>query len=120
MAFSCPIRPIIMGGDDITFVSPGKLGIYFAEIFMKEFSEKEVSDGEKLSSCAGVAITKTKYPFYRGYQLAEGLCSNAKKMARKKKKTLPGLISILHTAVFPDQSKISAKIIIQGHTGIFA
>lgn len=79
-----PIRPIIMGGDDITFVSPGKLGIYFAEIFMKEFSEKEVNDGEKLSSCAGVAITKTKYPFYRGYQLAEGLCSNAKKESRKK------------------------------------
>jgi hypothetical protein len=79
-----PIRPIILGGDDITFVSPGKLGIYFAEIFMKEFSEKEVNDGEKLSSCAGVAITKTKYPFYRGYQLAEGLCSNAKKESRKK------------------------------------
>lgn len=79
-----PIRPIIMGGDDITFVSPGKLGIYFAEIFMKEFSEKAASDGKRLSSCAGVAITKTKYPFYRGYQLAEGLCSNAKKMARKE------------------------------------
>ncbi|AKB58682.1 Cas10/Cmr2 second palm domain-containing protein [Methanosarcina barkeri] len=79
-----PIRPIIMGGDDITFVSPGKLGIYFAEIFMKEFSEKIVSDKKKLSSCAGVAITKTKYPFYRGYQLAEGLCGNAKKMAYKE------------------------------------
>lgn len=79
-----PIRPIIMGGDDITFVSPGKLGIYFAEIFMKEFSEKIVSDGEKLSSCAGVAITKTKYPFYRGYQLAEELCGNAKKIAHKE------------------------------------
>lgn len=79
-----PIRPIIIGGDDITFVSPGKLGIYFAEIFMKEFSEKIVSDEKKLSSCAGVAITKTKYPFYRGYQLAEGLCSNAKKESRKK------------------------------------
>lgn len=79
-----PIRPIIMGGDDITFVSPGKLGIYFAEIFMKEFSEKTVNDRKKLSSCAGVSITKTKYPFYRGYQLAEGLCGNAKDMARKE------------------------------------
>lgn len=79
-----PIRPIIMGGDDITFVSPGKLGIYFAEIFMKEFSEKEASDGRKLSSCAGVSIIKTKYPFYRGYQLAEGLCGHAKKIAHKE------------------------------------
>ena len=80
-----PIRPIILGGDDITFVCPGKLGVYFAEIFMKEFTKKEASDEKKLSSCAGVAITKTKYPFYRGYQLAEELCGNAKKESKKKK-----------------------------------
>ncbi|WP_158024116.1 Cas10/Cmr2 second palm domain-containing protein [Methanosarcina horonobensis] len=83
-----PIRPIIIGGDDITFVCPGKLGIYFAKIFMEKFAEKEGTKGDEkiqLSSCAGVAITKTKYPFYRGYELAEDLCKNAKKESRKKK-----------------------------------
>lgn len=34
-----PIRPIIIGGDDITFVSDGRLGIYFAKIFMEKFEE---------------------------------------------------------------------------------
>lgn len=77
-----PIRPIIIGGDDITFVSHGKFGIYFAEIFLKEFTSQEVSDKNKLSACAGVVVTKTKYPFYRGYELAEELCSQAKKKAR--------------------------------------
>lgn len=79
-----PIRPIIIGGDDITFVCPGKLGVYFAKIFMENFSKKEVSDGKKLSSCTGVAITKTKYPFYRGYKLAEKLCGSAKEDSRKE------------------------------------
>ncbi len=79
-----PLRPIIIGGDDVTFVSHGKLGIYFAKIFMEEFSNQPVYDNNKLSSCAGVAITKTKYPFYRGYELAEDLCSYAKKKAREK------------------------------------
>lgn len=77
-----PIRPIIIGGDDITFVCPGKLGVYFAKIFMENFSKKVVSDGKKLSSCAGIAVTKTKYPFYRGYKLAEKLCDSAKKESR--------------------------------------
>lgn len=79
-----PIRPIIIGGDDITFISHGKFGIYFADIFLKEFTSQEVSDKKELSACAGVAITKTKYPFYRGYELAEQLCGHAKKKAREE------------------------------------
>ena len=75
-----PLRPIILGGDDLTFVCDGKLGLYLSKCFIEAFEkQKEVSDGGKLTACAGVAITKTKYPFYRGYQLAEELCSNAKK-----------------------------------------
>ncbi|MDD1763010.1 MAG: hypothetical protein LUQ59_12335, partial [Methanothrix sp.] len=78
-----PIRLIILGGDDITFVCDGRLGIYFAEKFLKIFEEKEVSDGNKLTACAGVAITKLKFPFSRGYQLAEELCRNAKMQKEK-------------------------------------
>jgi len=77
-----PIRPIIIGGDDITFVCPGKLGIYFAKVFLEKFADQEIDDGlqiKKYDACAGVAITKTKYPFYRGYNLAEKLCNSAKK-----------------------------------------
>ncbi len=80
-----PIRPIIFGGDDVTFVTDGRLGIYFADMFIKEFINMGVSDGKPLSACAGVAITKSKYPFYRGYELAEQLCREAKKRARKEK-----------------------------------
>ena len=73
-----PIRPIILGGDDITFISHGKFGIHFARIFLEAFTNQNVNDGKPLSACAGVAITRTKYPFYRGYQLSEDLCKQAK------------------------------------------
>ena len=79
-----PLRPIIMGGDDITFVTHGKLGVYLAEIFLKEFSHQKVSDKKPLSACAGITVTGTKYPFYRGYQLAEDLCKQAKKKFREE------------------------------------
>ncbi len=79
-----PIRPVILGGDDITFVCDGRLGIYFAQKFLEFFKEKTVSDNQPISACAGVAITKLKYPFYRGYQLAEELCINAKKKRKEK------------------------------------
>lgn len=78
-----PLRPIVIGGDDITFVSEGRLGIWLAKVFLEKFEEKEVSDGQRISACAGVAITKTKYPFYRGYRLSEELLKNAKKARRE-------------------------------------
>ncbi len=77
-----PIRPIILGGDDVTFVCDARLGIYFAKIFIEEF-EKTKLNGKNLTACAGISIVKTKYPFYRAYRLAEELCANAK--ARRKK-----------------------------------
>ena len=76
-----PIRPIIIGGDDITFVCPGKFGIYFAKKFLENFENQPIQvNGKNIQhdACAGIAITKTKYPFYRGYELAEALCKNAK------------------------------------------
>lgn len=83
-----PIRPIIMGGDDITFVCDGRMGIYYSKIFMKAFKEQNDSNNKSLnlSSCAGIAVTKTSYPFYKGYQIAEELCANAK----NKRRTLGG------------------------------
>jgi hypothetical protein len=80
-----PIRPIIIGGDDILFVSDGRLGIWLAKIFLEEFQKKQVSDFKPLSACAGVAITKTKYPFYRGYKLSEDLIRNAKDKRKELK-----------------------------------
>jgi hypothetical protein len=40
-------------------------------------------NGNKLTACAGIAFVKSSYPFYYAYDLAESLCSMAKKDAKK-------------------------------------
>ncbi|MEG4346899.1 hypothetical protein QUB70_27005 [Microcoleus sp. A003_D6] len=85
-----PFRPIVYGGDDVTFVCDGRLGLTLAALYLKEFeAEKEnIPDGKDLTACAGIAIVKTHYPFARAYQLSEALCSNAKKFMRDEKERL--------------------------------
>lgn len=50
---------------------------------MESFKTHLIDGKEPYSSCAGVAIVKAKFPFYRAYKLAEELCSSAKKMNKK-------------------------------------
>lgn len=87
-----PIRPVIIGGDDITFICHAKLALYLAEEFLRVWRKKANSDSgltpfglpenREFSACAGVVIAKTKYPFYRTYQFAEQSCATAKRSAR--------------------------------------
>ncbi|ABI69816.1 hypothetical protein Swol_2528 [Syntrophomonas wolfei subsp. wolfei str. Goettingen G311] len=84
-----PLRPLIQGGDDLTFICHGKLGLYLAERFLNIWTQKANQELNDLpvggfSACAGVAIAKTKYPFYRTYKVAEELCSLAKECHREK------------------------------------
>ena len=71
-----PVRRIITAGDDICFVSEGRIGIECAVEYMKALWKR--SKGEN-SACAGVAIVHQSYPFYKAYEIAESLCSSAKK-----------------------------------------
>ncbi|MBD2150643.1 hypothetical protein H6F44_11000 [Pseudanabaena sp. FACHB-1277] len=83
-----PFRPIIYGGDDVTFVCDGRIGLSLAVKFLKEFERltENLPDGQgkksKATACAGIAIVKTHYPFARAYELSEALCSKAKKLVR--------------------------------------
>ena len=74
-----PVRRIITAGDDICFVTEGRIGLECAAAFLKALSRKTNKVDEKeYAACAGVAIVHQKYPFYRAYELAERLCKNAK------------------------------------------
>lgn len=106
-----PIRPIIIGGDDITFVCPARVGIEYAKRFIEAVNKqdflndeqykrmsKEIKEEKKdnesmkisktMSCCGGVAIVPLKYPFFRAYQLAEHLCGSAKTKSRQDDSSL--------------------------------
>ena len=75
-----PVRRVISEGDDICFVSEGRIGVECAAVFLQKLAGKiNRADHKPYSACAGVAIVHQKYPFYRTYELSEALCSNAKK-----------------------------------------
>lgn len=75
-----PVRPVILAGDDVCFVARGCLGLECAERFMNHLSGKvNPQDGKPYAACAGVAMVHLKYPFHQAYDLAEALCSSAKK-----------------------------------------
>lgn len=78
-----PIRPVILGGDDVTFICNGKLGIWLAEKFIEIYEKKTQNNTYNLSLSAGILITKSHMPFYRAYQLSENLCSEAKKKRKR-------------------------------------
>jgi hypothetical protein len=86
-----PIRPLIIGGDDVTFICPANMAILFTKTLMEILNaETPLNSPEsltqaaarKMDCCAGVAILPTAYPFFRGYELAEQLCDSAKKSMR--------------------------------------
>jgi hypothetical protein len=105
-----PFRPLVYGGDDVTFVCDGRLGLALAICYLRAF-EEETRDlpGGRACACAGVAIVKTHYPFVHAYQQAEALCKNAKQFVRERKKEGKGDASAIdwHFAASGRSSSIS-------------
>lgn len=80
-------RPIVFGGDDVTFVCDGRLGLSLATAYLESFENETAHRPEclgKITACAGIAIVKAHYPFARAYALADELCRSAKNYRRRE------------------------------------
>lgn len=104
-----PFRPVIFGGDDVTFVCAGGWGVRLAQRYLQYLEEgdsvsgfgkllAESLDQQKLQelaktaegapfwsetkpfACAGISIVKTHYPISRAYDNSEELAKSAKQM----------------------------------------
>ena len=76
-----PLRPIVYGGDDLTFVCDGRVGLDLAAFYLEQFSNgtiKVCGEDKSVDACAGVAIVPMKFPFAHAYSFADELCSLAK------------------------------------------
>ncbi|MDO5667628.1 MAG: hypothetical protein Q4G44_07375 [Alcaligenaceae bacterium] len=92
-----PMRPIVLGGDDITLLCQADLALGYAEQFchaFKKLSEQELKPlydkyliqsniKPYLTASGGVLYHKANHPFSTCHQLVEGLCDEAK-MATKE------------------------------------
>jgi hypothetical protein len=78
-----PFRPIVYGGDDVTFVCDGRLGLTLAAAYLQAMEQaldpEQADDPEnRLFVRAGIAVVNNHYPFARAYALAEELAKAAK------------------------------------------
>ena len=86
-----PLRPLVYGGDDITFVCDARLGFPLTTVLLnafetastqllKDFKARHAVEDfpDQLTACAGITIFKTHYPFARAYAMSEELCQSAK------------------------------------------
>ena len=77
-----PLRPLVFGGDDVTFVCNGDIGVEVAAAYLEKFHGEAQARGLNFHASAGVSIVKMHYPFARAYKLSEELTESAKSLTR--------------------------------------
>ena len=115
-----PIRPLIIGGDDVTFICPANMALMFTKTLMENLDTETPENSpehltqensRRMDCCAGIAILPASYPFFRGYELAEQLCDSAKDSMRKNKNTPSSWLdfAILHGEQAPTLEQIRER-----------
>ncbi len=78
-----PLRPLVLGGDDVTVAVRADLGLLFINRFVSKFEEKaRTKDGTQLSMGVGMVVASAGYPFLRAFNLSESLLDNAKNLTK--------------------------------------
>lgn len=100
-----PARPLVLGGDDLSVIVKADIAIAFTEAFLEAFKDSSKDELAKLkqkfidnglnqsaqklpaylTACAGIVFMKSSQPFYQAYEVAEGLCKQAKMYSRQYK-----------------------------------
>lgn len=91
-----PIRPLVLAGDDVTYIVDSKYALESVRIFTESIENANLKDkftefnGEfdKLTIGAGVVFVNKKAPFNKAYDMAENLCKNAKILGEGKCSTI--------------------------------
>lgn len=83
-----PVRPLIMAGDDVTFICNSYVSVEASRIFLEELGKRSLRIGEVdlggFYACAGISTVKKGYPFSKAYAMAEELCQISKSLLLEK------------------------------------
>lgn len=77
-----PVRPVLVGGDDLTFICDGRIAVDLARSALEKIRDTKIQElgGAPLGASAGIAIARSHTPVVPTYGLAEALCGSAKAM----------------------------------------
>lgn len=79
-ALVVPVRPLVLGGDDVTAVARADVALLFIDSFVQAFEGFSREKGTRLSVGVGMVVCPVGYPFLRAFALAEALIKNAKNL----------------------------------------
>lgn len=120
-----PMRPIVLGGDDITLLIHADLALKYSKIFCNEFEKasrqeleplfdefEKLKDSELkdyLTASGGILFHKAGHPIMQSLRLVESLCDSAKKLTKQvyenadgtpnDKKVGPAAMAIYRTSI---------------------
>lgn len=77
------LRPLVLAGDDATFIVSPEHAIAATDVFLRTFSQES-----GFTACAGIAFVKKNFPFHSAYELSESLCAYSKNKFERKKSGL--------------------------------
>lgn len=75
-----PLRPLVIGGDDITLVIRADLALFFVNLFVSCYESLAAARGLGLSLGVGMTVMDSAWPFAKAFALVEDLTKNAKKI----------------------------------------
>lgn len=84
-----PLRPMILDGDDFTFLCRADLAVPVAVDFMMKLMQNQKEE-PRITACGGIAFVHSHFPFRVAYSIAEESCSCAKEKWYAQKKARPG------------------------------
>ena len=86
------VIPVVVAGDDITYVCNARVALESVKYFAREISKCGMVDKTEkanvqkhyaFSICAGIAYANSHFPFHIAYDVAEKCCHNAKRTAKE-------------------------------------
>jgi hypothetical protein len=105
-------RRIVADGDDVTFICNARWAKRLTETYLKAVStyRSTAMPDMRYSSCAGICLFHSHYPFVRAYMLAEQACDNAKKPVHASLKEEAWLdFHYVHSGVGGDLNELRAR-----------
>lgn len=117
-----PVIPLIVGGDDLTVLAGGKIGLQLAAAYIRKLRALSLKDDairevapDGLGACAGVAIVKPHFPFSAAYELASALTTSAKVVKDRLSEAWCALdFHVLHDSSGADLGRIRELLEVDG------
>jgi hypothetical protein len=119
------VLPIVLAGDDLTCVVTGRRAVRFSVAYLRAFARLTSADSrvtslsrqsgsgrvavDGIGAAAGIAVTKSHFPFWQAYRLAEQLCASAKTAKRLGPDTCSLDVHVLFDSTVSDLEQLRSR-----------